>query len=156
MTIDLYRADDDTFQLEYFGIWQKVLELARLYGWEPVGTLQPPEWESPESGDPWAGRYDMYLGERVSDTDASAMANALERALDDLPDHTMPDRIIETEIEEIDQENQISISFYIIEPNPELNLFEAFGGQYKDSLKALISFCKKGGYHIYSVRDQLF
>jgi hypothetical protein len=171
MTIELTREDDSTFHFLYFGIWQKVLELARMYGWQPEGTSEPPNWREQKAAreheqqdfDPyeprepdtsqeiWMGQYDLYLGELVNARDAAAMADALEHALDDLPDNDMPDRTIETEMEEIDQENQISISFYIIEPNKALNLFEVFGGQYKQELIDFIAFSRRGGFHIHSL-----
>ncbi len=171
MTIELVR-ENGIFHFRYFGIWQKVLELARMFGWEPEGTSEPPNWreqkaerEHLDSYDPqepqepqpqdlpevWMGQYDLYLGEGVSSRDAAALADALELALDDLPDNEMPDRTIETEMEEIDQENQISISFYIIEPNKALNLFETFGGQYKQEVIEFIAFCRRGGFHIHSL-----
>ncbi len=149
MTIDLYRSDDDFFQLEYFGIWQKLMNLAQIYGWNPAGTLEPPEWDR-EANEDWNSSYDIFAGEWVTDDDARGLAAALDQALDDLPDNSMPDRIIETEIEEIDREGEVSISFHIIEPNKSLNLFETFGGQYKSDLKAFIRFANKGGFHIYS------
>ena len=149
MTIDLYRSDDDFFQVEYFGIWQKLMNLAQIYGWNPAGTIAPQEWQS-ETSESWAGGYDMFIGEWVLDTDAHALADALTDALDDLPDNIMPDRIIETEIEEIDREGEVSISFHIIEPNKSLNLFETFGGQYKSDLKRFIRFAQQGGFHIHS------
>ena len=150
MTIDLYRNEEDYFQFEYFGIWQKLMELARIYGWEPAGTREPPEWEGDEDGGPWQGDYDLFAGEWVTVGDAHALIEALERALDDLPDHPMPNRIIETEIEEIDRDGDVSISFHIIEANKSLNLFEIFGGQYKSELIAFIHFARRGGFHIYS------
>ena len=150
MTIDLYRNDDDYFQLDYFGIWQKLMDLAVIYGWQPTGTYEPPDWDEQDDVEVWQGDYDMYLGEWVTDEDAEDMAEALFRALDDLPDNRMPDRIIETEIEEIDRDGDVSISFHIIEPNKSLNLFEMFGGQYKSELLAFIQFARQGGFHIFS------
>jgi len=150
MLIDLYRNEKDYFQFEYFGIWQKVMDLARIYGWEPEGTDEPPQWDSDDDVERWPGDYDLYSGEWVTDEDAYALVTALEGALDDLPDNPMPDRIIETEIEEIDRDGDISISFHIIEANKSLNLFETFGGQYKSELIAFIHFARRGGFHIYS------
>ena len=150
MTIDLYRDDQDYFQFEYFGIWQKLMDLALVYGWQPAGTLEPPDWEDEEPGEEWPGSYDMFMGEWVTDSDAYDLANSLARALDDLPDNPMPDRVIETEIEEIDREGDVSISFHIIEPNKALNLFEMFGGQYKSDLIEFIQFAREGGFYIFS------
>lgn len=150
MAVELYRSGD-FFQFEYFGIWQKVMDLAQLYGWVPVGTAEPQHWEGDETQPGWSGRYDRYLGEWVSAEDAAAMAAALSSALDDLPDHPMPDRVFKSEIEEMDYENQTSITFHIIELNRALNIFELFGGQYKRDLARFIAFCHQGGFHIYSL-----
>ena len=76
MTIDLYRNDDDFFQFEYFGIWQKLMNLAQIYGWNPAGTQEPPQWNQ-EEGD-WDGSYDIFAGEWVADADAHALAQALK------------------------------------------------------------------------------
>jgi hypothetical protein len=93
MIIELYR-DQSSFQFEYFGIWQKVMELALLYGWVPIGTVEPQHWEREDAQATWTGRYDHYQGEWVSPQDAARMADALTSALDDLPDHPMPDRVL--------------------------------------------------------------
>lgn len=150
MAIELYRTEDDSFYFDYFGTWEKVLNLAQMYGWQPTGTIEPPDWQPDEMM--WEGRYDYYGGEEVTTADAVALATALKTALPDLPDHHMPDRIFETEMEEIDRESDMSISFYIIEPNKDLNLFEVFGGQYKKHLMRFITFCQRGRFQIYTLR----
>src|SRR5690606_200042 len=152
MAIELYREGSEAFQLEYFGIWEKLMDLAHIYGWVPAGTSEPPAWDEEGEASEWSGRYDVYLGEWVDEADANALADALRNALPDLPDTTMPDRIFETEMEETDREGHISISFHIIEPNTALILFEVFGGQYKSELIAFIEFCRLGGCHTYSLR----
>lgn len=153
MTIELYR-NGETFQFEYFGIWQKVMDLALMYGWVPVGTAEPQHWEGEDTQTAWTGRYDHYLGEWVSPQDATRMADALADAFDDLPDHPMPDRVFETEIEELDYEDQMAITFHIVELNRSLNIFELFGGQYKYNLAEFIAFCRSGGFHIYSLSSR--
>ena len=34
------RGEDETFEIAS-GTWQRILDLARAYGWEPVGTDPP-------------------------------------------------------------------------------------------------------------------
>lgn len=152
MTVELYRSGD-SFEFEFFGIWQKVMDLALMYGWVPVGTTEPQHWEGEEAQTAWTGRYDYYIGEWVNAADAAEMANALSAALDDLPDHPMPERVNETEVEELDYEDQTAITFHIIELNRALNLFELFGGQYKHDLTEFIAFCREGGFHIHSLSN---
>lgn len=153
MTIELYRSGE-SFQFEHFAIWQKVMDLAVMYGWVPVGTIEPQHWQAEDTQTAWSGRYDHYLGEWVSPQDAASLAEALTLALDDLPDNPMPDRVFETEIEEMDYEDQMSITFHIVELNRALNLFELFGGQYKRGLTDFIFFCQADGFHIYSLSSR--
>ncbi|MGQ9886945.1 MAG: hypothetical protein ACUVSX_00505 [Aggregatilineales bacterium] len=63
----------------------------------------------------WTGRYDHYQGEWVSSQDAARIAEALTNALDDLPNHPMPDRVFGTEIEELDYEDHVAITFHIVD-----------------------------------------
>jgi hypothetical protein len=37
-------------------VWGEILKFARLYGWEPAGTL-PPEDADPEERERWDGNY---------------------------------------------------------------------------------------------------
>jgi hypothetical protein len=73
----------------YFGIncraWGMVLELAQRFGgWVPLGTRAPSDWKEPDSAwdpmDYWSNSY-----QEVSDQDARNLADALERALLDVP-----------------------------------------------------------------------
>ena len=86
MAIELYREGSEAFQLEYFGIWEKLMDLAHIYGWVPAGTSEPPAWDEEGEAAEWSGRYDVYLGEWVDEADANALADALHNALPDLPD----------------------------------------------------------------------
>src|SRR2546423_13839985 len=67
--------------------WRGVLELGHRYGWIPAGT-EPPLWDEggPWDGRPWNGTYFCNDGQRVTAEDAHALADALERALPDIPD----------------------------------------------------------------------
>jgi hypothetical protein len=71
-------------------IWQAVLGLACQYGWQPQGTLPP----APELGltqevtpDAFDGSYHPAYAQRIHVDDVIALASALERSLQDLPDH---------------------------------------------------------------------
>src|SRR5919112_6036717 len=80
--------------------WENLLDLAHEYGWEPAGT-EPPQWiaTNPDgsidhemtamysrSKENWDGSYFSNDGQYVTDEEAASIADALERALDDIPD----------------------------------------------------------------------
>lgn len=79
----------------HFGVdaWPMVLELACLYGWEPAGTVSP-HWRCAEGhcvcGE-WDGGYCSNSGQAVTPKDAQVLAEALERALVDIPDERVLD-----------------------------------------------------------------
>jgi hypothetical protein len=60
--------------------WVHLLRLATLSGWHPADTLPP------EEADDWDGNYCTNDGQRVADEDARNLAEALERALPDVPE----------------------------------------------------------------------
>ncbi len=67
--------------------WAYLLMLAHHGGWRPAGTEAPP-WEGggpsaydPERHGPWCGSYTSNEGQVVTDEDARALADGLERAL---------------------------------------------------------------------------
>jgi hypothetical protein len=88
MSVDLYNDSGDYFCASNRG-WFKFLSLARMGGWEPMGTLPPEGW--PEDT-PWDGGYSTNDGQRVTAADAAAMASAMARCLGDIPDEDVPDR----------------------------------------------------------------
>ena len=91
MRYDL-RSSDGEFRLVKTE-WEKALSLARMYGWEPQRTAvavragghgrQEHEWVSPDRrGGSRTSSYQTFTA-----AEAAGLAAALERALDDLPDH---------------------------------------------------------------------
>jgi hypothetical protein len=60
--------------------WRAVRQLAKDYGWEPEGTRPPEDW-----GGDWAGVYDTNELQCVTDGDAARWADALEKALAEMP-----------------------------------------------------------------------
>ena len=64
--------------------WPGMLDLARTYGWEPCGTTQSKEiirgLANPAAGLPWSGGYLSNDYQTVSEADAFALRNALQRA----------------------------------------------------------------------------
>ena len=66
--------------------WSKALELARCYGWQPMGTRPPSAINFFELGAEWNGTYLTNDGQMVQAGDAHLLAAALERSLEDIPD----------------------------------------------------------------------
>ena len=69
--------------------WWKVLQLAQEYGWQPTGTQAPTFTLADgtvEAVEGWSGTYLSNSYQRVGDEDAANIAEALRRALGDIPD----------------------------------------------------------------------
>jgi hypothetical protein len=149
--------------------WRLLLELALGHGWRPAGTLErEPEEEDGEeekveldaaeyevprddpvagalaalfpTADPVLGSYFFNEGRRVTAADARALADALERALPDVPDHdALKDK-----------------AFYhpslpgvpLLDARTPVNPFEWFSGK-KKVLRSFITFCRRGGFEIW-------
>ena len=64
--------------------WRKLFAVAELHGWEPMGTARP---RHSEDGDPddWPSCYFSNAGQVMIAEDALALAQALERALPNIP-----------------------------------------------------------------------
>jgi hypothetical protein len=125
--------------------WRSVLELGRLYGWKPAGTKPPTQDEGgPWDGRPWGGGYLSNDGQRVTATDARALADALDLALPDVPDGdivagkmgivgTLPDGSV----------------LRGPKPGVESSLTEAFSGEGKCRLEEFIRLCRAGEFAIW-------
>jgi len=135
--------------------WAKALELARLYGWRPVGTRSPSTHDFHKLGADWNGTYLTNDGQVIKAEDALSLAVALERSLDDIPDANIemdwnPRFWVEDELPEwlspFEKE--------MIEDGLEDELldmmgihpFEYFAGDEKRHLTQFIRFCKLGSF----------
>lgn len=111
--------------------WCEVLKLAYEYGWKPLGT-EMDEWINPETGelfgqiDDWSGTYFSNDLQWVTEEDSAGIANALERALKDIPDCDTYDAA--------DEES--------------MGCLEFFSGAEKQQIEAFIAFCRAGGFRI--------
>ena len=137
--------------------WTKALELARLYGWRPMGTLPPSICDFYKLEADWSGTYLTNDGQTVKAEDAYSLAAALERSLkdispvnntidwsstfwleDDLPEWLSPDEraAIEEELEDglLD----------ILGTHP----LEFFAGDEKRQLANFVRFCRLGSFEI--------
>lgn len=64
MPYDLCGPAGDFFFNDSF--WTKVLALARMFGWEPTGTLSPVDEHGTLLYDNWEGSYELFVHQRVS------------------------------------------------------------------------------------------
>ena len=130
--------------------WKKVLQLASFYGWQPLGTNPPSMYRRPERMPAyWRGSYFKREGQSVSTEDASSLALALEKALDDIPDvlHRPEDDLPEwfSPMERaIIEEGIESLLLDLVSRNP----YEYFAGSGKRHLIQFVKFCKLGSFLI--------
>ena len=138
--------------------WAKVLSLAMLYGWQPMGTHPATRIEvfglDPED---WDGTYLTNDGQIVIAEDALSLAMALERSLDDIPDFNIElDRVTKIQEEDDLPEWLLPEEGVIIEygtkdqplDHPEIHPFEYFAGDEKRHLVDFIKFCQLGSFII--------
>jgi hypothetical protein len=133
------RGEGGDFHFDVFG-WSKVLQLARLYGWRPLGTRLEEDSEGKPVGD-WAGGYDSNDFQTVTAADARHLAGALERALPDVPGHDALGHKL------------VTLTFRGREiqglpPDANVSPVEYFSGERKQLLQDFISFCRAGAFLI--------
>jgi hypothetical protein len=152
MTIELvntYTSLSRMYSREFVG---KALELARLYGWRPMGTRLH------EMQTLWLGRYLTNDGQTVLTEDALALADALGYALDDIPnenskvDWNDPKLWAEDDLPEwLSPEEREIIEDGLEELSPdmmELHPYDFFAGDEKEHLMRFIRFCRCGSFMI--------
>jgi hypothetical protein len=113
--------------------WGHLLRLASTYGWEPAGTRPPKRCRT------WDGNYVTNDGQRVTAADARRLADALEKALPDLPDHDA----LEHKKKRVGQSEEFGIPW-----QTPTNPFEWFSGAGKERLRTFIAYCRAGGFTI--------
>ena len=137
--------------------WVSALELARLYGWQPMGTLPAPGVDFSQPGADWQGTYLTNDGQVVRAEDARALAAALERSLEDISDagvaldwdpgawrkYDLPEWLSPAERELIEGELQDG-SLDILGTHP----LAFFAGDEKYYLVQFIRFCRLGSFAI--------
>jgi hypothetical protein len=155
--------------------WGTALKLAWEHGWEPAGT-EPPEFTvyTPDGVTidevatraerklyaNWDGLYCSNNHQVVSDEDAANIADALERALDDVPDESAEDDVLtpaqhqayrrgELPREELDKAIEQFMEGQAASPPqiPPQTPAWYFAGE-KDYLWELIIFCRAGRFSI--------
>ncbi len=122
--------------------WIKVLQLAHEYGWESLGT-EMDGWINSETGelieppDDWDGNYTSNDTQWVTEEDASRIADALEDALQDIPDR---------KVEKTEMEHRPVSLFDLL--HDRTDPLEFFSGTGKRTISAVIKFCRAGGFRI--------
>ena len=136
--------------------WAKALELAQIYGWEPVGTRPPPRIDFYQLNAEWDGRYYTNDGQSVKAEDAYALAAALQRSLNDIPDtdaevdwnaglweDDLPEWLSPEERAFIEEELQDGLLDVM-----NIHPLQYFAGDEKKYLKDFIRFCRLGSFEI--------
>ena len=107
-----------------FGIreWHKTVELAENYGWSPKGTVENRIMKSfAGKWDNWNGNYFAFDCQLVEEDDAINLAQALKKALSDIPNRR-PKKI-----------------------SDKMTLLEFWSGKgFVSYLKRFIRFCEEG------------
>jgi hypothetical protein len=157
------------------GRWGAVLKLAHEHGWEPAGTV-PPEFTvyapdgvtvdevrtraERQSYANWEGGYFTNDTQVVSDEDAANIADALERALDDVPYGGNGDDLLNSTQYQAAQRGELSreeldkVLEQVMERRagsppriPPQTPTWYFAGE-KDYLREFITFCRAGAFVI--------
>jgi hypothetical protein len=135
--------------------WLKALELARVYGWKPMGTRPPPNFDFYKPFAEWDGRYMTNDGQNVKKVDSLWIADALEKALDHISDTNpktdwnsgflddLPEWLSPEEKAMIEEELHDGL-LDVLGVNP----LEYFAGDEKRNLRQFIRFCRLGSFKI--------
>jgi hypothetical protein len=157
MSFDLYNPTLALCRKFSRQFWAKALELARLYGWHPLGTRPTPGLDFFKPDANWHGTYLTNDGQVVSAEDACALAAALERSLDDIPEarietdwdfslwleDDLPEWFSPAEREQVEEELQDGL-LDIMGIHP----LAFFAGDEKPHLVQFIRFCRFGSFEI--------
>ena len=140
--------------------WSKIRKLAYDYGWKPQGT-EPAQFYDENGGlikqlcpapDTWSGTYLSNDLQWVTDEDAANIADALQRALDDIPDFDTDEKRVEYGPGELPtspiERSFVEQGLVINVPNASLSPVEYFSGEAKQLVRDFIRFCQAGGFRI--------
>lgn len=141
----LRRKEGSNFEFTMSG-WRNILFLGQQYSWHPAGTLEP-EFGHDRFVPIWDGRYDSTDGQEVTAQDARALADALEKSLDDIPDNPQPGQILERE--GADLLGAMARDMEKVWLNMNQHSFGFFGGENKKKIEQLIEFCRRGAFFIF-------
>ena len=159
MGYDLTNEQGDYFRFGQVA-WHKLLALAELGGWQPAGTERPAHYKDPAlAPSQWDGSYTANAGQWVSAHDAAALAMALEGLLDDIPDATAPDLLVDYgQRPELLANADPSVQWLVqsapegasvVAPNANLSPLDFFGGEQKAKVRAFVAYCRAGGFEVW-------
>jgi len=125
--------------------WGHLLSLAAMYGWRPAGTEAPKDWADENEGREWGGSYVFNSGQRVVAEDAIAWAEALDRALDDIPDsYAAWNKAV------VGKDGGPLIPVIPHQsPLERVQPLEALSGENKSGVREFIAFCRQGAFEIH-------
>jgi hypothetical protein len=136
MAMHLHSARGD-FGWDSFS-WQKLLRLAERYGWHPAGTTVSQEELKWMPDGKWNGGYTTNDGQIVIAADARNLAEALERAVRDIPTEDV-----------IAQHRAPSGGIQILPNPPAISDLDWFcGNETKAKIREFISYCSAGEFQI--------
>jgi hypothetical protein len=161
MGMDLCGVDNERYFRVGNVAWAKALHLARNHGWEPAGTIDDGFGPAMCNGDDFEpgcpireerGRYDYNDGWVVTHDDARAIADALEKALDDIPSfESVSTKWAEepvTPLAKAVAELAGDQAARVRGPNRVLSPYEFFSGGDKQMVWEFIAFCRQGAFRI--------
>jgi hypothetical protein len=157
MSYDLFNPSTTISRKFSTQTWVKALELARVYGWRPMGTQPPSGHDFNKLGADWHGTYLTNDGQVVKAEDAFLLASALEKSLGDIPDadrpmdwnprlwrqDDLPEWLSPEERAMIEEELEHGLVDVI-----GMHPLEYFAGGEKRSLSEVIGFCRLGSFVI--------
>lgn len=120
-------------------VWCAALELAHMYGWQPLGT-HPGRNAGFNRLDQWDGNYLTCDEQVVGEEDARQIAAALRQALDDIPDHDAMQHKTKT--------IYVSAMPVRVTTTHEYSPIEFLGGSNKAIVQRVIALCDQGSFYI--------
>ena len=159
MGMDLYVAGG-TERFSY-GSWRMMLRLAHKYGWKPMGT-EPGQWGNAGAGesnaqpsshpDRWDGTYFSNDCQWLTYDDAVRIADALERALDDMPSSDTDEQLMQhVPTESSDEqtvERMVEHGCTIYGSHEGLRPGGFVSSEVKQEIRNFVAFCRAGGFYI--------
>jgi hypothetical protein len=133
--------------------WRHILLLAHRYGWRPAGTeldlyltkIEGMMEQDRHPDEDWDGTYFSNDLQWVTDEDAANIAQALERALEDIPDEDTVGELAASQSPDLEDAELIErypgLEEYIVPPH-------LFGDEYRQYVREFIAFCRVSGFRI--------